>query len=140
MLMRRRNDPPLRRSLRPRGPVQFELAKHRKARLSILELRGELDILTAPRLATELHAIVRRTHGDLVIDLREAVFIDSAGLYVLLNVHRRLDRAGRKLTVVCDEGPVKRVIELARLDETLGVTTSIDEHDPADVSSHASSR
>ena len=138
--MRRRNDPPLRRSLRPPGPVQFELSKRRKAKVSILGVSGELDILTAPRLATELHAIVRTTQSDVAIDLRNAVFIDSAGLYVLLNVHRRLDRAGRKLTVVCAEGPVKRVIELARLDDTLGVTTSIDEHEPTDVSCQASSR
>jgi anti-sigma B factor antagonist len=122
-----RCDPPLRRSLRPRGPVQFGLAKHRKARLSILEIAGELDILTAPRLAAELHAIVRKTRADLVIDLRRAVLIDSAGLYVLLNVRRRLDRAGRKLTVVCDDGPVRRVIELAGLMATLGVVSSIEQ-------------
>jgi len=126
-MQRRRNDPPLRRSLRPRGPVQFGLSKHRKARLSILEVAGELDILTAPTLAAELHTIVRKSRGDLVIDLRQAVFIDSAGLYVLLNVHRRLDRAGRNLAVVCDDGPVRHVIELARLTETLGVVSSIEQ-------------
>lgn len=127
-MQRRRSDPPLRRSLRPRGPVQFGLARHRRARLNILEIAGELDILTAPRLSAELHTIVRKTRADLVVDLRRAVFIDSAGLYVLLNVHRRLDRAGRKLTVVCDDGPVRRVIELARLTETLGVVSSIQHH------------
>jgi anti-anti-sigma factor len=64
---------------------------------------------------------VRRTRDDVVIDLRKAVFIDSAGLHILLNAHRRLARAGRQLRVVCGDGPVKLVIELARLTETLCV-------------------
>lgn len=120
-MQRRRSDPPLRRSLRPRGPVQFDLAQHDEPDRIILELAGELDILTAPRLSAELDAIVRRTRADVVIDLRKAVFIDSAGLHILLNIHRRLEGAGRQLRVVCGDGPVKRVIELARLTKTLGV-------------------
>jgi anti-sigma B factor antagonist len=114
-------DSPLRRSLRPRGPVQFGLTQRQDAAVCVLEVAGELDVLTAPRLSAELDAIVRRTRDDVVIDLRKAVFIDSAGLDILLNVHRRLDRAGRQLRVVCGDGPVKRVIELARLTETLCV-------------------
>jgi anti-anti-sigma factor len=51
------------------------------------------------------------------------MFIDSAGLQVLLAAHRRLSRAGRGLAVVCDDGRVRRVIELSRLIETLGVVS-----------------
>lgn len=122
-MQRRASDPPLRRSLRPRGPIQCGLIHRRKNGLGILEVAGELDIPTAPRLSAELDAMVRRTDGDVVIDLRKTVFIDSAGLYILLNVHRRLDRAGRKLTVLCLDGPVKHVIEIARLTEILGVAS-----------------
>ena len=57
------------------------------------------------------------------LDLREAQFIDSAGLQFLLLTRRRLLQASRNLTVICDEGPVLRVIELARLIEPLHVVT-----------------
>jgi hypothetical protein len=33
--------------------------------------------------------------------------------------------------VICDDGPVRRVIELARLVETLGVVSSLDEFERA---------
>jgi anti-anti-sigma factor len=57
-----------------------------------------------------------------VLDLRETEFIDSAGLQILLGIQRRLSQASRKLTVICDDGPVRRVIELTRLAEVLGLT------------------
>lgn len=120
-------DSPLRRALRPRGPVQFALSERTQPGVTVMHVDGELDILTAPRLSAELDVIIRRRAGDVVLDLRDALFIDSAGLHVLLNAHRRLTRASRRMSVVCGDGPVSRVIELARLVETLGVVSSLRE-------------
>jgi hypothetical protein len=39
----------------------------------------------------------------------------------------QVTRARRRLAVICAEGPVRRVIELARLVETLGVVSSLHE-------------
>lgn len=82
---------------------------------------GELDILTAPRFNAEVDDCVRHRAGTLTVDARALRFVDSAGLYVLLNAQRRLIREGRRLRVVCSEGPVLRAMQLARLTETLGV-------------------
>ena len=76
----------------------------------------------------QLDDIVRRHQGDAVIDLRQAEFIDSFGLTVLLNTQRRLARQGRDLTVICGEGPVQRAIEFARLLEPLGVVATLAEY------------
>jgi anti-sigma B factor antagonist len=112
---------PLRHSLRPRGPVQFEMTVSERPDAIWLRLEGELDILTTPKLATELNMIVRRLTQNVVVDLRDAVFIDSAGLQILLGTQRRLNQAARRLTVVCDEGPIRRVIEMTRLTDALGL-------------------
>ena len=125
-MVRLTTDPPLRRSLRPRGPVRFRVSEHRKAGTHVLRVDGELDVLTAPKLAAELYSVIRKNDGNLAIDLRHAVFIDSAGLHILMSAHRRLTRASRRMWVVCGEGPVRRVIELARLVETLGVVPSLE--------------
>ena len=53
------------------------------------------------------------------IDVCETTFIDSSGLHVLLDVHRR--RQGR-LTIDCPPGNVRRVLDLtgvARSSRTL---------------------
>jgi anti-anti-sigma factor len=111
----------LRQALRPRGPVRLVITESNHGETVCLHIAGELDVLTAPKLAAELNAVLRRSTQDVVVDLRQADFIDSAGLQILLGAHRRLTNADRKLTVRCDDGPVRRVIELARLDGTLGV-------------------
>jgi anti-sigma B factor antagonist len=112
---------PLREALRPPGPVRFGMQEYRAAGIITMAVQGELDLLTAPKLAGRIGELLRAEPGDVVLDLGETEFIDSAGLSILLNVQRRLERRGGQLRVICDEGPVRRVIELARLEETLGV-------------------
>jgi anti-sigma B factor antagonist len=96
----------------------------------VLRVEGEIDVLTAPRLTARLERIMRRHRGDVVLDLTNTEFIDSAGLGVLLSARRRLDRASRQMSVLC-EGSVRRVIEQARLIDTLGVAPESSEHKSA---------
>jgi anti-sigma B factor antagonist len=119
------------RSLRPRGPVMLRIAKRKAPTVTVVEVGGEVDILTAAKLGTEIDMEVRTGSGDLVIDLRRTAFVDSAGLHILLNAQRRLTRQGRGLAVLCEPGPVRRVFELARLVETLGVVASLREYQRA---------
>jgi anti-sigma B factor antagonist len=116
---------PLREALRPRGPVQFGLRERRAEAGTVLTVEGELDLLTAPKLAARLNGLMRTGTGDVVLDLRSALFLDSLGLSLILNAHRRFEGRGRRLRVLCEDGPVRRVIEMARLEETLGVVSSL---------------
>jgi anti-anti-sigma factor len=124
------DDPTLGGSLRPRGPIQLALSTRYEGRTTVIGVAGELDILTVTKLVARLEDAIRRRHGDLVIDLTQAEFIDSMGLHALLNVQRRLFRQARTLTVVCPPGPVRTAIELARLAEPLGVVSSIEDYRP----------
>jgi anti-sigma B factor antagonist len=107
--------------LRPRGPVQLTYSETPGEDAFTIALAGELDILTAPRFSARVDDLLRRQTGTLRIDLRGLQFIDSAGLHVLLNSQRRLTRQGRRLQVICADGPVLRSLQLARLTETLNV-------------------
>jgi anti-sigma B factor antagonist len=89
-----------------------------------VSVRGEVDMVTAPALSEQLTDVLRAERGDVLVDLNDTAFLDSTGLHVLLNAQRRLVRQGHHLFVICENGPVRRVIELARLDETLGLISS----------------
>ena len=123
----RRDEGPLRRELRPSGPVKLSLTESRHSGRTIVGVSGELDILTAPRVGALLDDVVRNRTGDVVVDLRETDFMDSSGLFILLNARRRLNRLARSFSVVCGPGPVRRVLELSRLVETLGVVSEIED-------------
>jgi anti-sigma B factor antagonist len=122
------DDPTLGGFLRPRGPIQLELDTREIAGATMVTVSGEVDVLTAPKLNIRLDDLIRRGRGDVVIDLSDAGFIDSLGLHMLLNAQRRLSRQSRSLNVICGQGPVRHAVALARLEEALGVVSSLDEY------------
>ena len=122
------DDPTLGGSLRPRGPIQLALTTRYEVRATLIGVAGELDILTVSKLVARLDDAIRRRHGDVVIDLSEAEFIESMGLHALLNVERRLIRQARALTVVCPPGAVRNAIEMARLAQPLGVVSTVEDY------------
>jgi anti-anti-sigma factor len=53
-------------------------------------VRGEVDMANAPELAECVAVAIVESPGDLVFDLTEATFIDSAGLKVIASARRDL--------------------------------------------------
>jgi anti-sigma B factor antagonist len=87
-----------------------------------IALRGELDVGTAPDLASAID--MARAHGlrRILVDLTGLDFCDSTGLRALIGAAQELRIARGRLTVVCpEEGPVSRLLELTGMRETLNV-------------------
>lgn len=85
--------------------------------------QGELDLATAPELE---RALLERLEAgdDLVLDLRELVFMDSSGVRVLVTAHRVADDPDHgRLLIVRPEGgsPVSRVLDISGIAEQLGM-------------------
>jgi anti-sigma B factor antagonist len=80
-------------------------------------VRGEVDAATAPFLQDSLDEAVRASAGPLVLDLSGVGFLDSSGINVLLRVRALLGREERVLALVCPPGPVRRVLQLAGIDD-----------------------
>jgi anti-sigma B factor antagonist len=55
----------------------------------VVEICGEIDIQSAPRLRDELLRVVHRYGPQLVLDLAGVTFLDCAGVNVLLATRRR---------------------------------------------------
>ena len=89
----------------------------------IVFVGGELDLETAPKLAARLAEI---DGVDVVLDLWDLAFIDSTGIQVIVEEHKRLDAQGRRLTVRWVHGTPFRVLELLKLDTVLHVSSSGD--------------
>jgi anti-sigma B factor antagonist len=89
--------------------------------VDVLLVEGELDIATAPRLLTVLNKAVQDALHSLVVDLSKVAFMDSTGLALLINAHRRLTRRSKGFAVVCPAGPLRRVFEITDMVETLRV-------------------
>jgi anti-anti-sigma factor len=62
-----------------------------------LVVGGRLDVRSAADARTVLHSAVDDGAGDLVLDLSELDSWDATGLGVIMGVHRRAGRCGRRL-------------------------------------------
>ena len=86
-----------------------------------VELAGELDLATAPKLEDELRRVEERAPGLIVIDLQGLEFMDSSGLRALLAADARAREGGRRLVLVRGDERVQRVLRITRLDERLEI-------------------
>jgi anti-sigma B factor antagonist len=89
--------------------------------VDFLLVEGEIDVATAPRLIAALNDAVTQAVRSVVIDLTSVGFMDSTGLALLINAHRRLTRQRKGFAVVCPQGPLWRVFELTDMLDTLRV-------------------
>ena len=87
----------------------------------LLAVEGELDIATAPRMIAALSEAFADLERPLVVDLSSVDFMDSTGLALLMNAYRRVKRHGQGFAIVCPDGPIARVFEIADMVESLHV-------------------
>jgi anti-anti-sigma factor len=88
----------------------------------VLEVAGELDMaVAAPLLDTMLSAVLDDTGAGVVVDLAEVSFMDSSGLAVLVELHRRVTDLGRCFSLRNAQPIVHRLIELSGVAEHLDV-------------------
>jgi anti-sigma B factor antagonist len=96
-------------------------------------VRGEVDLATAPDLATALEEALAAGGRTIVLDLTDVEFIDTSGVGVMLEARRLIGEENAELTVLAPPAsPARRLLELTELIEALAVIDSIDETSAAD--------
>jgi anti-sigma B factor antagonist len=102
-------------------PQTFSVSVLPDADALILEVEGEVDMLTAPSLLKAIDDVPEDTRW-VVVDLTKVSFLDSSGLNVLVQGRRALDaREVAMRVVVPPDAAIHRVFEITRLTETLTV-------------------
>lgn len=70
------------------------IAKETKGTSLILALEGRLDTTTAPELEAELKESLKEDITNLVLDMKELVYLSSAGLRVILAAQKQMNKQG----------------------------------------------
>lgn len=77
---------------------------------------GELDLATVEQLNAEIVTLRSSGLTAIVLDLRELTFMDSTGLRLLLSLDAAARSDGFQFSIIDADGPVRRLLELTRLD------------------------
>lgn len=90
------------------------MARASKRSPAVVRLSGDLDVFLKGKLGQELQ--VAEDSGVLVIDLSAVTFIDSAGLSVLIDAHKRAARIGGDVRLVVQQTQqVYRILQITGL-------------------------
>jgi anti-sigma B factor antagonist len=82
---------------------------------TVVELCGEIDLLTAPFVAARLDSLTAGPRSDLVLDLRPVTFIDCTGLGLLCRARNRATARQGRLRLVTDSARLLGMLRHAGL-------------------------
>ena len=87
--------------------------------VTTVHLQGDLDLATVSKVSMVLADECARHPEELLIDLSAVDFIDSSGLRLFVDTHRRLMNAGCLLVLASPSDAVWRTFVMTNLDGTL---------------------
>jgi stage II sporulation protein AA (anti-sigma F factor antagonist) len=90
---------------------------------SVVVLRGELDMATAPAVAVTVASRLRAGCRHLTIDLSDVTFLDSQGLNALVKANVELAAAGGELRLRSPSKAARATLRLSGLDRLLPIDT-----------------
>jgi anti-anti-sigma factor len=93
----------------------------------LIAITGDMDIASTPELSTVLLMAAGAPGSLVVLDLAGVEFIDSTALGTLLKAGNEIESAGKKLRVVCADGPVRRLLEMTNLTNRFQLCPSRDD-------------
>jgi anti-sigma B factor antagonist len=88
---------------------------------AVLRLQGDLDVSTAPELAELCRSVHARGATEVVIDLTETTFLDSAGLRALVGAQRLFGGDGANVRLSHPSETVIRLLDITGLTDYFAI-------------------
>jgi anti-anti-sigma factor len=93
-------------------PPLLELGSSRIGHRFVLHGKGEFDLAGIPALLHAARAGFEAGVQEFWLDLTELEFIDVRGIHAVVDLRHRASADGRRLSVICPGGNVRRALEL----------------------------
>jgi len=105
--------------------VELSLSTRESAGTTVVDVGGEIDVYTSPKLRERLVGLVNEGAISLVVNLDAVEFIDSTGLGVLVGVLKRTRARGGSLSLVCRRDALLRVFTITGLEKVFAIYDSV---------------
>ncbi len=87
----------------------------------VVELNGEIDVYTSPKVKDAISELIDQGHYNLVINLEKVRYIDSTGLGVLIGGLKRVREHGGSVNLVCTNPQIKKIFDITGLVKIFGI-------------------
>ena len=104
--------------------VELKVSSRSQEGHVIVIATGEIDLYTAPKLQSELAAIIDSADPDtrVVLDMSGVDFCDSTGMNVLLSGLRQVRERGGELELAAPRPAIMKILQVTGLDSVFTIT------------------
>ena len=107
--------------------MDLKLGHYAKDGIEVIDVQGEIDMYTAPRLRELLIDLVSKGHYQLVVNLDKVGFLDSTGLGVLVGGLKRVRAHDGSLRLVCTQERILKIFRITGLTKVFPIHATVDE-------------
>jgi len=101
--------------------VEFEASSH-NIRSKRIDVRGEVDVNSAPILLQQIQAAIAKRYEVIIINLRDVTRMDSAGVAVLIEGINEARKEKIILSLQDVSKAAQQVLEMSRVDKLFQVS------------------
>ena len=104
--------------------MKYEITE--KPGACVVAFSGEIDLESSP-VAREILIKCFENTRKVIVDLSAVSYIDSSGVASLVEALQAAKKSGGIFILAATSEPIRRVLELARLDKVFTLVESVDE-------------
>ncbi|MGD0700932.1 MAG: STAS domain-containing protein [Trebonia sp.] len=97
------------------------------ADFAVVEVAGEIDVYTAPRLRELLIELVNKRKYQIIVDMEKVEFLDSTGLGVLMGGLKRVRAHDGALSIVCTQERILKIFRITGTNSVYGIYETVDQ-------------
>lgn len=105
--------------------MDLTLATHEEQGAIVLEVGGEVDVYTAPKMREQIVDLVSAGRNHLIVDMEKVEFLDSTGLGVLVGGLKRVRAQDGTLQVVCTQERILKIFRITGLTKVFPIHASV---------------
>ena len=93
---------------------------------AVVDVKGEIDVYTAPKLREKLIELVSEGSHNVVVNLEGVDFLDSTGLGVLVGALKRVKAHDGTLALVCTQDKILKIFKITGLTKVFPIHDSLE--------------
>ena len=105
--------------------MDLKLEHHTTDGIEVVDVEGEIDVYTAPRLRELLIDLVNNGHYQLVVNMEKEEFLDSTGLGVLVGGLKRVRAHDGSLHLVCTQERILKIFRITGLTKVFPIHATV---------------
>ncbi|TMI90664.1 MAG: STAS domain-containing protein [Bacillati bacterium ANGP1] len=104
--------------------MELKIGVRNVGETTILDVAGELDLYTVPRLDEGLRTAASAARPLLVVNLAGVAYIDSTALKILTDHQKRVRALHGELAVVAGQPAIAKIFKITGLDKVMYVVAT----------------